>query len=376
VVSWVPGLNENDNEDGNNVYSAFPDEGPIPGFPIDEAFLGDKSRQIGETVQETLNMRKNVQQLPGTHRQYRFKNTTEVTFTAKSDRKIDFESPIEIRANGQEPAKFDFKSSINGRGTFPVVGVVFLNPNNPEPLPETVVEEDLNQGINGSFVDFLNDDRTRTVHARRRFMTAKFDTFTFRGTDIEGVRIANLWGAENPYTRDLARLTGVLPGANPIIYSWIDMVVLANGTHAVRIQDATQFPMHTLYTGPAGNPENQYKRTDSGLEIDFDPSASTGKEYAAAINEDNHEPWGQFFGSFDDNTTYVPYKTPKKRYLKNHNNDSTGRWFGFKNELLVDHPMMTYGQTSSGGKLTRAEVMQLLPSPQSPYPKLLSYFSD
>lgn len=46
-----------------------------------------------------------------------------------------------------------------------------------------------------------------------------------------------------------------------------------------------------LYTGPAGNPGNQYKRTDSGLEIEFDPSASTEKEYAAAINEDNHKPF-------------------------------------------------------------------------------------
>lgn len=374
VVSWVPGLSENENEGGNDVYSAFPNEGSIPGLPIDEGFLGDKARRIGDTLQETLDMRKTSEDLSGTYRQYRVKNTIEVTFTVTSNQSIDPDSPIEIKVNTRQPNREGVLLTIGGAPKF--VPIKLLNPAAPEPLPETILEENVNEHVNASVIDssnFGDNNRTQTAHARQRFVTGQCDTFMFRGMEMDGIRVSTLWGVENPYTRQISRNPLVILGSNPIIYSWIDMVVLANGAHAVRVQDVTQFPMHTLYTGPAGNAEEQYKRTDSGLEIKFDPSASTDGEYAAAINEDHHKPWGQFAQSFDDNTTYVPYKTPKMRYLRNHNNDSTGRWFGFKNELLVDHPIMTYGQTSSGKELTKAEVMGLLPSPQSPYPELLFY---
>lgn len=380
VVSWVPGLNENEKEGGNDVYSAFPNKGSIwpPFLPIDEGFLGDQARQIGNSLQETLDMRKTVEDLSGLHRQYRVKNTVEVTFTATSNQTIDPDSPIEIKVNTRRPTTKGVVLDFGGQPK--IVPVDLLNPDTPEPLSKTILEENVNEHVNASISDLWDvgdNERTRPAHARQRFLSGKYDTFSFRGSELEGIRISNLWGTENPYTRELARAgPDWLPGSNPIIYSWIDMVVLADGTHAVRIQDATQFPMHTLYTGPAGNPGEQYKRTDSGLEIKFDPSASTNGEYAAAVNEDHHKPWSQFAQSFDDNTTYVPYKTPKKRYLKNHNNNSTGRWFGFKNELLVDHPIMTYGQTNSGEELTREEVMEILPTPQSPYPELLSYFSN
>lgn len=373
-------MSENEKEGGNDVYSAFPNKGTIwpPFLPVDEAFLGDSTKQIGDSLQETLDMRKTVEGLSGQYRQYRTKNTVEVTFTATSDQTIDPDSPIEIKVNTRRPILENVILDFERRSK--AFSVDLLNPDAPEPLSKTILEENVNEHVNASIIDLWTlgeNERTRTAHARQRFLSAKHDTFNFRGTEIEGIRLSTLWGTENPYTREIARSGPVeLPGSNPIIYSWIDMVVLADGTHAVRIQDAPQFPMHTLYTGPAGNPGEQYKRTDSGLEIKFDPSASTNGEYAAAINETHHKPWSQFAQSFDDNTTYVPYKTPKKRYLKNHNNNSTGRLFGFKNELLADHPIMTYGQTNSGEELTNEEVMEILPTPQSPFPELVSYLSD
>ena len=186
--------------------------------------------------------------------------------------------------------------------------------------------------------------------------------------------MSTLWGTANPYTRDIANLTWILPGSNPIIYSWIDMVVLADGTYGVIVRDAPTFPFHSLYTGPAGEPGEQYERTDSGLEILFDTDVTTDTEYKAAINEDNHKPWGQFFGAFDDDTTYVPYRTPKKRYMKNYNNDSTSRWIGYQNELLVDHPLMVYGEDSDGAEMSDEAIESLLDPQLTPYPDLYPFF--
>lgn len=379
TVSWVPGLSENDDAGGNDLWSAFPDEGPLPGLPIDEAFLGDKTKSMGETVEETLEMRKSVQGLDGEHGQYRVKNTVEVTFrtdgqSVYTDEESTLEdSDIRVDVNTRLPDEVEFESYVDGES--PDVEVGLLDASDPEPLPKTVVEENIEEDVNASLVDAVFDERTKVVHDRKRYLTVTLDEYSFRGKTLEGVRVATLWGAENPYTHEISMsdvpVLNWLPGSNPIIYTWIDLIVLADGTHAVRVQDATQFPMHTLYTGPSNRPADQRRRTDSGLEIIYDTDATTENEYKAAINEDNHKPWGQFFGSFDDNTTYVPYRTPKKRYVKNHNNDSTGRWIGYKNELLVDHPIMVFGESGDGNTLTEDQVTELLDSPQVPFPGLL-----
>jgi len=380
VFSWVPGLSENDNEGWNDLYSAFPDQGPIPGLPIDEAFLGDKSRSLEETVEQTLEMQKEVQGLDGSYREFRMKNTVEISFSVDSNGEVDGTEPIELGFNYKTPENYESESRLDGEN--PSFEFTLLDSNNQEQLPTTILEENINEGVNFSIYDFWGwpfeseNERVRTVFERPRYATATLDNYTFRGETLEGVRVANLWGTENPFAHEIAATTGPLPGASPIIYNWIDLVVLTDGTYAVRVQDAPQFPMHTLYIGQPGDPSEQYRRTDSGLEILFDPSASTNNEYAAAINEDNHKPWGQFFGSFDDNTTYVPYKTPHSRYLENHNNDSTGRWFGYQNELLVDHPIMTYGRTGDGEELSTDEILEILPEPQSPFPGLLPYSFD
>lgn len=374
VISWVPGLSENDDEGGNDRWSAFPDEGPLPFLPIDDAFVGDqRDHDLPRKLSDALEHRKSIQGLEGEYRPYRFKNTVEVSFETASDRTIDRPSTIDVSVNGRLPDEEGFAVEVDGERPEFTVGL--LDSDDPEPVPTTVIEENIEESVNASLIDLAFDERTRVAHDRERFLTVTVDEFSFRGETIEGVRVATLWGAENPYTHEISMvdrpILGWLPGSNPIIYSWIDLVVLADGTHAVRIQDTTQFPMHTLYTGVAGDPDEQYRRTDSGLEIIYDTGVTTDGEYAAAVNENNHEPWSQFFESFDDNTTYVPYRTPRSRYIENHNNDSTGRWIGFKNELLVDHPVMVYGETGDGESLSDDEATDILPSPQAPFPGLL-----
>jgi len=382
VFSYVPGLSENENEDGNDVYSAFPNQGPIPGLPIDEAFIGDKidhrdGTHLAETVEEALNKQKTVEDMDGEFNQFRTKNTLEISFDSDGEQSISDGAEIEVSVNSQLPeapdgSYLDFNIDVD----IVQSSVSLLDPTNPESPSTTLVEENVNDHTNLSIIDLTQweNDRTQTAYAWPRYLNGTVDTFSYDGEEIEGVRVSTLWGTANPYTRDIAQATGPLPGSNPIIYSWIDMVVLADGTYGVIVRDAPTFPFHSLYTGPAEVPCEQYERADSGLEILYDTDATTDTEYKAAINEDNHKPWGQFFGAFDDNTTYVPYRTPKMRYMENYDNDSTGRVFGYQNELLVDHPMMVYGEDSDGAELSNDDVESLLDPQLTPYPDLYPYF--
>lgn len=384
VVSWSPGLSENEQNGGDDMNSVFPNQGPLPGMPVDGGFVADKKQHMGadsddeikgENVQEVLNMRKNVEGLEGEeqgHRQYRCKDTVEVTFGVTDDGAIDRDQPIEVGVNVEEPEAETVDVRIDGDE--PDVSIGLLNPDDPEPLPTTVVEENVNDHVNPTATDLYQwgeNDRVREVRSRPRFVTVTVDEFDFRGETQEGVRIANLWGTENPYTYDWNDDWFAVVGGNPIIYHWIDFVVLADGTRAVRLQDAPTFPMHTLYTGPAGSPAEQEKRTDSGLEVIFDQNETTSNEYRCSIGDDNHAPWSQFFEAFEDGTKVVPYTTPQKKYVKHHNNDTTNRWIGYENEKLLDHPIIRYGRDGDGNTLSESDVSELLPSAQVPFPDLL-----
>lgn len=391
VFSWVPGLSENDDEGGDDAWSAFPNTSPSIGAiklpvvpPTDKGFLGDgwsaddydneEIARLGETVQETLDLKKGVQGLDGEYNRFRVKNTVDVFFQTTSEGTIDTARPIDVRVNSRTPDDWEHESNIDGD---PDVRVDYLDPDDPEAISKTILEE----GSNLLNKDYF-DSRTKDAYDRKRFLTVTVDEFTVGGETQEGVRVATLWGAENSYTRKIQEIEkhglGGLPGANPIIYHWIDLIVLADGTSAVRVHDATQFPMHTLYTGPSGRPDAQEPRADSGLEIVYDTDATTSAgEFRAAVNEGDHEPWSQFYESFENGTHHVPYNTGRKEYLKHFDDEENPGLLreGYINEWLVDHPMMEYGTDPSGTELTSDEIESLMESGdesyQVPFPGLL-----
>lgn len=62
------------------------------------------------------------------------------------------------------------------------------------------------------------------------------------------------------------------------------------------------------------------------------------------------------------------------RYTMNYDNNSPGRLFGYKNELLTDYPMVMYGEDSDGEVLSGGTIELLLGTPLTPYPDLYPYF--
>jgi len=381
VFSFVPGLSEDETTpSGDDMFSAFPNRGSIPGAPIDQGFLGDQTKALGETVKESLEMRKEVEGLDEKHRQYRVKNSVAVSFKTKDGASFAEGTTVELKVNRQ----LSGNSATILEGDFDPedfsIDVGYIG-GSPEPLSKTVLEENINKGWSISAQDawppqnWGNDkDRTKVAYENERFMTATFDRYQYRGTTVDGVRVSTLYGGQNPYTRGMANTPVIPPEANPIIYHWIELLVLANGAYGVIVHDTTTFPKHTLFTGPAGEPEEQYKRTDSGLEIIYDASESTSREYKAAINDKFHAPWRKFFKAFEKDAPYVPYKTPKKKYMKKYDKNTVGRLIGYVNEALVDHPIMMYGESPDGEQLSNSEVQGLLGAPQTPYPGIYPHF--
>lgn len=366
VVSWVPGLNENDNErDGADLHSAFPNEGPIPvPIPIDAGFLGDQQEELGDDLEEAMGKKKEVQGLEGEYKCYRVKHTIEVAFDTSDGSTIDDSSDIEVRVNARQPDTWGHEDRTgNHESLSPSVSL--LNPDDPEELSTTIAEENLEESANISLPDLVTDERVHTAHANERFLNLEFQQFEVGGETVEGVRVAGLWGGENSITK---KVPGA--GTQPIIYHWIDMAVLANGSRAVRVHDTSPFPLHTLFTGPAGDRAAQTNEADSGLEILWDLDASSEKgEFEAAINEKSCTPWKQFHYQFDLRTTpFEPYHTPHTRYLNKYDEDTTGNLIGYNNERVLDHPVMDSGTDEHGNDLSSSEIDELLDPPLSPFP--------
>jgi hypothetical protein len=382
TVAWVPGLSENDNEDGDDGWSTFPNGGWVD-VPIDETFVGDQRQSAPVLLDTFLSNRKSVQGLFGDYKQYRFHNGVRIEFTSTTDSLVDTDQPVTIKTNGQLPDEYRFQSNLVRSG--PADSLELIDPFDPEDLPSTIVEEPPTP-VENAISDIWDDEfgagvRVRTASARRRYLTAEVDTFLFDGKAIEGVRVSSLWGSSNPFT-ELPSVLDNIPYVprNVDIYSWIDMVVLADGTQAVRVQDCTQFPKHNLYTGYSTADDYDYlvtEKADNGLDVIFDVGETTNGGFQAAISDKDHQPWTKFENAFIDDTKFVPYSTTtsQKEYLKNHDRDTTGRLIGYKNESLTDHPVMTYGQTDDGATtLSRSEVEDILSPRLSPFPATIDYF--
>lgn len=121
VLSWVPGLSEDDTEPGgDDNYSAFPNEGPLPiPLPIDEGFVGDKARELPDNLEDALESQKTVQGLGDREfNQYRLKNTLEISYVSRNDTEIDDDHAIDVRVNCHGPDTSDIRRTWTVTSTF------------------------------------------------------------------------------------------------------------------------------------------------------------------------------------------------------------------------------------------------------------------
>lgn len=243
--------------------------------------------------------------------------------------------------------------------------VELFDPDDPEPLPRTIVHEGQLDNVESPLVNF--DDRVKTAEDYKRYVKISKVELDRGDTMVEGLQVATLWGTSDPFTYDLIndfwadKADWILPlPNNPVVYSWIELALLADGTKLVRVPDASVYPSHRGYLAETASQTQGEKMASSGLEVLTNPGASsTDGEYEIAIRESGNDVFEVFQGNFEEGADVAPYHTPATVYLNSYRRSYTGRTArGADN--FVELPLMVYGKGPDGTALSRSEVLNLL----------------
>lgn len=256
-------------------------------------------------------------------------------------------------------------TSESGTSSFTAPQDLFL-PDNPEQPSYTILADDW-KGKSRIFQLIFGSRKKRGAPRPRHVKAEKGEFQTPTNDSVEGIRAATIWGSENPYTKKMTDPTEIVPPIdnevpdNPIIYSWIELTLLADGTTYVRIPDASVFPKQVSYLrGPLSDGRST-KRTTSGLQYILDETVTTADDtYDVAIREDSNNVWERFKHETEQGQV-VPYKGMNTLY----------NWsYSTVDSPLYDHPVMAYGEADDGSELGREEILDKLPEfPLFPMPK-------
>lgn len=365
VLVFVGGKDENV-DDRNSV---FPDDSPpVLGIdlPIDDTmFYGDGIGELPETLTEAVALEKSVDGLDGTYNKFRFKNSVQIYYDTTEEGGIKNDT-VRITVNSQKDGDTvdvadNTSESIGSSFTSPQD--LFL-PNSPEQPSYTILADDW-KNKSDAFSLLFDSQKKRAATYPRHVKAEKGEFQSPNSGLVEGIRVATIWGTANPYTKkmtdpsEIPILDGEVPD-NPIIYNWIELTLLADGTTYVRVPDASVFPKHVGYLRSPLSNGRSTKRTTSGLRYILDESVTTADDtYDAAIREDSNNVWDRFKQE-NEQSRVVPYKSVNSIY----------RWsYDAVDSPLYDHPVMAYGEADDGSKLGREEVLDKLPDdPLFPMP--------
>ncbi|RRJ34013.1 hypothetical protein [Halocatena pleomorpha] len=364
VLVFVGGKDENV-DDRNSV---FPDTSPpVLGMelPIDDTmFYGDGIGELPETLTEAVAAEKNVDGLDGTYNKFRFKNSVQIYYDTTEEGEIK-NGTVRITVNSQkdgDTVEVADNTSESIRSSFTSPQDLFL-PNSPEQPSYTILADDWKDS---DIFDLLFGSQKKRAAPYPRHMDAEKDKFQSPNSGlVEGIRVATIWGSANPYTKKMTNpseipfLDGEVPD-NPIIYNWIELTLLTDGTTYVRVPDASVFPKHVGYLRSPLSNGRSTKRTTSGLRYILDETVTTADDtYDAAIREDSNNVWDRFKQETEQSYV-VPYKSINSIY----------RWsYDSVDSPLYDHPVMAYGEADDGSELGREEVLDKLPdNPLFPMP--------
>lgn len=362
VMSFVPGLSENETEGGNDLYSAFPNKGtdaipdwplaPAGGYvPVDDGFYGDDLGEAPTALATFLGKRKHAEGIDRPFRQYRTRHTIEVS-SEPSGSTFNGEIDLTLYNGSPDGQKYSIYTGSSVTGADLTVTNAYQNTSYTV-VEEDMVDDDSAENEIAKRVDSTND-RYRRAYLHKQYVNVRKTTID----GVEAIQVASLYGASNPYTREIindgygeAPIVDAFAQDNPIIFSWVELTILADGRHLVRIPDTSVFPKHVGYL-------DGFKQADSGLDVIFETDTDSGNGYDVSIDEDSNNVWENFLANADAEEV-TPWEGPFFLYFFNYNRDGQ----------QPTEPVMAYGRTSSGGILSRNEVLSLLPDePFEPVP--------
>lgn len=384
TISFIAGLSENPETGGDVLNSTLVDTtgGMFPReFPADSGFLGDGVVELPDDLETFLNDEKEVRGLDRTYKRFRLKNSVAIEFdsvpegrtlpsnlggTVKVNTRLDEDEVIRVDGN-----------SVTGN-----FDIELFDADDPEPLPRTILHEGKIDDVESPFVNF--DGRVKPAQSYTRYVKVTTVELEKDGRPIEGVQVATLWGTSDPFTYELVNEGGgdladwalPLPN-NPVVFSWLELTVLADGTKLVRVPDASIFPNHAGYLAESVSRTHGEKLATSGLEVITDPNETSSEDgYDVAIRDTQNNVWDAFKGNYEEEATSAPYHTPHLVYLRSYRQSYDGPT-GTGNAGLVELPLMVYGKDPDGRSLSRPAVLDLLSTgsrdwhPLTPFPVTL-----
>lgn len=367
TLSFIPGLSENEASGGDDLHSIMPNEKegfiplvPFDDIPADGGFYGDEIRSLPDSLSEAVAMEKHVEGIDRTFNHYRLRNSLNVEFSTRDGTTVDLDSDVRVNVNGRGSLGDRYGEYTPGELPLREDGQKrFVVDEFETGLTYTILEEDIYRNIQTSAIEMVDDERYKPVHRMNRYLTVNREEFDRGGRTVEGVRVSTVWGASNSYTHEIASMDDFpvvddFTPDNPILYTWIELTVLADGTRLVRIPDASVDPKHAGYLGDT-------KRATNGLKVIFEEGVDSGDGHTAAIDEDTNNVWDRFKEEYDENE-YVPYGNDPANYIENYRNDG---W------SLSDYPVMAFGETPDGAPLDRSQTLSILDrDPLPPFPSV------
>ncbi len=365
----IPGGSEDSAAGGDELNSAMPD---YWGQGLDAWFLGDQRVDLPADLSEALAARKRFPEYPDEEfRAYRLKNHLGVSLPTGDGRTIADWDGVAVDI-GAEPPSYVCVEGETEHGEGNAMRTLI-----EEPPSEFWDWFDGREKARAHRIRYDDDvAETGDGHAPRSEDLNRVVVEGEDGDAVEGVRVSAIVGGQDTYVRKLnelfyrdpVRFQTEFPDAGPedvpsyvrtppTVYTFLDLVVTADGATAARVWDASPYPKHFLYVNgqrPAAGGDNGFER---GTGVNPDGSVEDGNWVGnQEMNYERFVPWVQ--------QSYLPLGVEPfsphspTAYEANWDADVPGM-------TPQSHPVMVHGE--DGSVLSAETVLEAFDEPLFPW---------
>ena len=360
---------ESCDDGGDALDSAMPDYG---GNGLDAWFLGDQREDLPTELSDALAARKKFPEYPGEKfRVYRMKNHLEVSFPSSDGSTIDDWDAVSVALDEEEPVWVCVEGELEyGEGN--AIRTLIDDP--PSEFWEWFDWRDKARAheirYDGDVVETADGYGPRSEDVNRVAVEGP------DGETVEGVRISAIVGGQDTYIRKLNELFYRNPvrfqrefpdngpedvpsyvRSPPTVYTFLELIVMADGTTVTRVWDTSPYPHHFLYVDGVRPGEE----TDNGLErgtgLRSDGSVENGDWVRNQDqNYERFSPWVQQAYTPAGIEPFSPHAP--LAYEQNWDADVPGM-------TPQDHPLLVFGE--DGSAVTAATIHEEFDTPLFPW---------
>lgn len=351
------------------------------GDTLDAWFIGDQTAELPDDLKMALDIRRSVPEYPGeSFRQYRMKNRLRVSFSTEDNRTISDWSTVDVQTSRDDVDPYILVEGEPGEGN-PLRELIDEAPDAEGEDVQRLFDE-----IEGSEKMRAESEVFPTESLPKSRSTNKVEI-----NGVEGVRVSQIYGGKDTYARLLheiywaIELDTSIPGQGvhrfteltdiskkavlgflvntPTIFTFLDLVVLADGSTSARVWDASYYPRHNLYVNGVKRVQNRFEEgTGTVFDKGVGPVVEGDWVPRQHINLERFIPW-----VWQANTPVTPFDPY---------NPEVYEFMFDSSEFIDDHldridylpdlvPVMEY--TQSGTELSKAEIESEIDEPLFPW---------